>query len=78
MAKLYEKWEGMEEVNKTNILIEVTRLIGYLLIPGMLKKENVTLQRYLTLQRQELYYLMGNASGVGFGSVLWGQGIMIS
>ena len=38
MAKLYGKWEGMEEVNKPNILIGVPCLRGYLLAHGRSKK----------------------------------------
>ena len=34
MAKLYGKWEDMEEVNKPNLVIGVPRLRGYLLAPG--------------------------------------------
>ena len=71
------KWEGIEEVIKPNIMIGVPCLRGYLLAPGRLKKGKVTPRIKLTVQRQALAYLMGNASGVGFGSVLWGQGRMI-
>ena len=39
--------------------------------------EKVTLQRQVTFQRQALAYLMGDAIGVGFGYMLWGQVIMI-
>ena len=78
MAKLYGKWEGIEEeVIRSNLVIGVPCLRGYLLAPGRLKKGKVTPQRKLTVQRQALAYLMGNASGVGFGYMLWGQGIMI-
>ena len=45
MDKLYGKWEGMEEVNKPNVVIVVPRLRGQLLAPGRLKKEKVTLRR---------------------------------
>ena len=38
MAKIYGKWEGIEEVNKPNIVIGVPCLRGYLLAPGRLKK----------------------------------------
>ena len=36
---LYGKWEGMEEVNKPNIVIGVPHLRGYLLAHGRSKKE---------------------------------------
>ena len=77
MAKLYVKWGGVEEVNKPNMVIGVPRFRGYLLAIGGFTKETVPLRRQLTLQRQALAYLMGDASWVGFVSVLWGQGIMI-
>ena len=77
MDKLYVKWEGMEEVNKPNMVIVVPRLRGYLLALGSLKKEKASLRKQLTVQRQVLVYLMVDASGVGFVSVLWGQGRMI-
>ena len=64
----------MEEVNKTNIGIGVPHLRGYLIALGSLKKEKQTPRRQLTVQRYTLSYLMGDASGVGFGSVLWVQG----
>ena len=38
MAKIYGKWEGMEEVNKPNIVIGGPRSRGYLLAPGRLNK----------------------------------------
>ena len=38
MAKLYGKWEAMEEVNKPNLVIGVPRLRGYLIAPGRAKK----------------------------------------
>ena len=37
IAKLYVKWEGMEEVNKPNMMIGVSILRGYLLALGSLK-----------------------------------------
>ena len=54
IAKLYGKWEGMEEVNKPNLVIGVPRLIGYLLKLGSLKKEKLTPRRKLTVHRQVL------------------------
>ena len=38
MDKLYGKWEGMEEVNKPNMVIGVPCFRGYLLALGRLKK----------------------------------------
>ena len=78
MTKIYGKWEGIEEIIKPNIVIRSTRLRGYILAPGRLKKKKVTLRRKLTVQIRALAYLMVNDNGVGFGSVLWGQSRMIS
>ena len=78
MAKLYGKWEGMEELNKPNLVIGVPRLRLYILALGMLTKGKVPPRRHLTMKRQALAYLMGDASGVGFGYVLWGHGRNIS
>ena len=41
MAKLYVKWEGMQEVNKPNLVIGVSRLILYLLALGKLTKKKL-------------------------------------
>ena len=76
--KLDGKWEGLEEFNKPRLAIGVTRLRGDFLAMGSFKKDQLLLQRKLIAQRQAFDYLMGDARGLGFGSVLWGQGIMIS
>ena len=70
IAKLYGKWEGMEEVNKTNLVIGVTCLREYLLALGSFTKDKLPLQINITVHRQALAYLMGDTSGVGFLSVL--------
>ena len=36
------------------------------------------LQIQLREQRQAVTYLMGYASGLGFGTVIWGQGKLVS
>ena len=41
IAKLYGKWEGMEEVNKPKLVIEILRLRGEILVMGGLKQYKV-------------------------------------
>ena len=77
MAKIYGKWEGMGKIDKPNLVIGVPSLRGYLLELGRLTKDRLPPKRQLTMQRQVLVYLMGGASGFGFGSLLWGQGRII-
>ena len=77
IAKIYEKWEGTEEVNKTNLVIGVTCLIEYLLALGSFTNDKLPLRIHITVQRQALAYLMGDTSGVGFVYVLWDQGRII-
>ena len=77
METLYGKWEGMEEVNKPNLVIGVPHMRGYIIAIGRFRKDKVTPRRKLTVQRQALIHLMGDAIGVGFGSMLWGQVIII-
>ena len=55
-------------------MIGVPRLRLYILALGRLINEKVTPQRHITVQRHTLAYLMVDASGVVFGSVLWGHG----
>ena len=59
-------------------MIGILRFRLYLLALGRLTKEKLRPQRHLTVQIQALAYLMGDARGVGFGYVLWGQGRIIS
>ena len=58
MEKLYVKWEGMEEVNKPNMVIVVPSLRGYLLALGSLKKEKVSLRKQLTVQFMSWYLMI--------------------
>ena len=60
------------------MMIGVSILRGYLLELGRLTKEKLFPRKQLTVQRPELAYLMGDASGAGFGSMLWCHGRMIS
>ena len=77
MAKLQGKWEWMEEVNKPKLAIGVPGLKEDLIELGRLTKEKVLLLRQIRVQRQSIYYLVGDSSRLGFSSVLWGQGRMI-
>ena len=77
ISNLDGKWDWMDKVNKTNLVIGVPPLRGYLLVLVSLTKEKLPPHRHITVQRQASDYLMEDASGVGFVSVLWGQGRMI-
>ena len=61
---------GGEEVNTPNIVIGVPCLRLYIIALGRLKRLKVPPRIQLTVQRQALAYLMGDSSGVSFGSVL--------
>ena len=74
MLRLDGKWEGMEEVNKPKLLIGVPCLRGDILALGRLIKYQLTPQRQLRAQRQEVSYLMGDTRVIGLVSVLWGKG----
>ena len=78
MAELDVKWEGMEELNQPNLVIGVPCLRGYLLALGRPTKEKVPPCIQLRAQIQAAAYIMGDAIEIGFLSVLWGQGRMIS
>ena len=43
MAIIDEKWEGIEEVNKTKLVMGVLYLIGYLFSLGSLTEEKLPL-----------------------------------
>ena len=59
-------------------MIGVPHFRGYILTLGRSTKYKVTPKRLLRSQIKEVSYLMGDYRGLGFGSVLWGQGRMIS
>ena len=56
----------------------VLRLKLYLLALGRLTDDQAPTRRQLRAQIQAVAYLMGYASGLGFGVVLWVQGEMVS
>ena len=68
----------IEEADKTTLLMVVKHLKFYLLTLGILNEDQTQPQRKLKAQRQSSAYIMGDASGLGFGSVLWGQGKLVS
>ena len=78
MEEVEGKWERMEEANKITLVMGVTRLIFYLLSLVELNEDQTPPWRQLREQRQAVAYLMGDASGLGFGLVLWGQGKIVS
>ena len=56
----------------------VTQLKFDLLNLGRLNEDQAPPRRQLKEQRQPVSYLMVYAIGLGFGSVLWGQGKLVS
>ena len=58
-------------------MVGVPRLRGDLLSLELLKNDTVPLSRKLIVQIQAVVFLMGDARGVGFVSVVWGQGRLI-
>ena len=59
-------------------MIGVLQLRGGLIELGIFTEYQVPPRRQLRAQIQAVAYLMGYTSGLVFGLVLWGQGIMIS
>ena len=78
MAELYGKWEKTEEGNNPKMVIRLPRLKGDLWALGLLTEYQATPRQKLKAQRQEVSYITGYASGLEIGSVLQGQGKMIS
>ena len=78
MAEVEWKWEGIEESDKPILVMGVTRLKFYLLALGRLTEDQAQPRKKLRVQRQAVAYLIGYASGLGFGSVLLGQGKLVS
>ena len=60
------------------LMMGVLRLKFDLLALGRLTEDQAPLQRQLRAQRQATTYLMGDASDLGFGSVLWVQEKLVS
>ena len=67
-----EKWEGIEESEKTKLVMGVPQLKLDLLTLGRLTEDKPTLRIQLMVQKQDMSYLILDASGLGFGLVIWG------
>ena len=78
MAEVGGKWEGIDEAKKLILVLGVLQLKKYLLALIIRNEYQDPLQIQLRWQIQAVDYLMGDASGLGFGSVLWGQVKMVS
>ena len=74
MAEVEGKWEMLEEAEKPTLVMGVTHLKFDLLALGKLTEDQAPPRRQLRDQRQYVSYIMGDASGLGIGLVLWGQG----
>ena len=74
MEEIEGKWDGVEESDKPKMVKGVNRLGKNLDALGRLKEALNSPKRQLRAGRQVATYLMGDASGFGFGSVMWGQG----
>ena len=67
-----EKWEGIEESDKAKLVMGVPQLKLDLLTLGRLTEDKPTLRIQLMVQKQDMSYLILDASGLGFGLVIWG------
>ena len=56
----------------------VPHLKVYLLALARLTEDQAPLRRQLRAQIQAVAYIMGDVSGLGFGTVLWGEGKFVS
>ena len=65
-------------MDKTILVMVFTQLKFDLLVLVRLTEYQAPPRRQLRAQRQAVDCLMGDASGLGFGSVLWGQGKLVS
>ena len=70
--------EEIEEADKIILVMGVLHLNFDLLAIGRLTEGRTPPWRQLWLQIQSVAYLMGEASGLGSGSVLLGQGKLVS
>ena len=78
MAEVEGKWERIEYADKPTLVMGVPPLEFDLIALGRLTEDQTPPQRQLRAQRQADAYIMGDASGLGFGLVLWGQGKLVS
>ena len=78
MAEGDRKWERIEEADKTTLVIGFNQLKYYLLALIRITEDLTPPQRQLRAHRQAVSYLMVDTSGLGSGSVFWGQGKLFS
>ena len=78
MADVEGKWQGIEDADKTILVMGVPRLKFDLIAMGILNEYQTVPQRKLREQRLAVTYIMGDASALRFGLVLWGQGKLVS
>ena len=67
----------MEEREKMSLLKGVPTLKGYLEALGRLTNDRKPPRRKIRSKRQAVAYLMGDASGLGFGLILWVQTMLV-
>ena len=77
MAELEGKRERIEEAYQPTLVMRITWLKYYLLALGRLTGDLTPPRRELRAKRQDVAYLMGDTSGLGFGLALWGQGKLV-
>ena len=78
LAELEGKWDSAEEVNKPRLLKGVPHMRDDIVALGKLTEAENPPRIQLREGRQDVAYLMGDAIGIGFGSVLWEQGKLVS
>ena len=70
MAELERKWKGIEKADTTNVVTVITLLKQDLLTLGRLTEDQVSPWRQLRDNMYSVSYPMGDASGLGFRTVL--------
>ena len=78
IAEVKGNWERIEEAYKPTLVMGFKRIKFDLLALGRLTYEQTPLHIQLRMQRKAVACLMGHASGLGFGLVLWVQGNLFS
>ena len=73
LAEMDGKWERVEEEGNNFLVRGVPFLRNYLEALKLLTEGEVYPRRCLRVMRQAVAYLMVDASGLGFGSVMWSQ-----
>ena len=73
ISELERKWDGVEKVNKLRLLKGVPHLGDDIVVLGKFTEAENPPRRQIISGRQDVAYFMGGDSGLGFGSVMWGQ-----